>query len=274
MIHTKISFLNCDEQKQEQIMALLQHADCLTGFEQLEALLVAYFAGEEYDSAAINKIAKDFSVSLKSEIIEDKNWNEVWENNFEPVLIDDFCYIRADFHPAKDNIKHQINITPKMSFGTGHHATTQMMIQLMRDIDFNDKKVFDFGTGTGVLAILAEQLGAKNVEAVDNDIWGYENALENCARNKTYKTTVRHGSIELYNNDCFEIILANINRHILEENMATMAQLLNPDGILILSGILAVEDEPIILRSAGDNHLHLIKNISKDKWAALAFRKG
>ncbi len=131
----------------------------------------------------LNDLTSSLQLSFSKTIIEETNWNQVWESNFDPVIVDDFVAVRAHFHEPIKNVQHEIVITPKMSFGTGHHATTYMMMQQMRELDFAGKNVFDFGTGTGVLAILAEKLGAQKVIAIDNDDWSIENADENVKRN-------------------------------------------------------------------------------------------
>src|SRR5690606_25036595 len=146
---------------------------------------------------------------LDKEILEDVNWNATWEAQFEPVLIDDFCYIKAPFHPDRTDIPYTIHLSPKMSFGTGHHPTTKQMIQLMRDIDFQGKRVFDFGTGTGILAVLASQLGAEYVIGNDIDQWSLDNALETARNNQIHNIDITLTPIEAIAGP-FDIILANI----------------------------------------------------------------
>ncbi|HEY6957173.1 MAG TPA: 50S ribosomal protein L11 methyltransferase, partial [Flavisolibacter sp.] len=151
-----------NEQQQEILISQLSDLGA-EGFEQTDDYLLAYFNEYTFKSYEVNQLLKDHSFTLNT--IKEQNWNEVWESNFQPVVVDSFCAIRAEFHDAINSVKHEIIITPKMSFGTGHHATTYMMIEQMRDFDFKNKSVFDFGTGTGILAILAEKLGAASITA-------------------------------------------------------------------------------------------------------------
>jgi ribosomal protein L11 methyltransferase len=147
--------------------------------------LLAYFNEEDFPSYDVQSLLNGYN--FQSNTIPEQNWNEEWEQNFQPVVVDDFCAVRAHFHAPISTVKHEIIITPKMSFGTGHHATTYMMMQQMQNIDFNNKSVFDFGTGTGILAILAEKCGAKEIIAIDNDEWSYKNAEENLEMNSVKK---------------------------------------------------------------------------------------
>ena len=198
--------------------------------------------------------------------VPDKNWNEVWESNFEPVVVDDFCAIRAEFHKPIQNVQHEIIITPKMSFGTGHHATTYMMIQQMRNISFIDKKVFDFGTGTGILAILATKLGAASVTAIDNDEWSIKNAEENFEKNNVHSICLYQSSTVSEKN--FDIILANINRSVLEQYSSTLVNLLSSQGVLLVSGLLK-EDEPFIVELFDE--LTLYNSQQNQNWISLLF---
>lgn len=245
MNHIKLSFPVTDEDRRETFMALLSALD-FTGFEETDEFLIAYADESLYDESAVKEIADGLQLTFDREQIGQRNWNEEWEKNFHPVIIDGFCSVRADFHPRPEQVSYDIVITPKMSFGTGHHATTALMMTFMRELDMKDKEVFDFGTGTGILAILAEMLGARSVLALDNDEWSFENAQENCLRNNAAKVTVQLGTAdELPESATFDIILANINRHILLAYMDRMAALLRPGGTLLLSGILP-EDKTII----------------------------
>jgi ribosomal protein L11 methyltransferase len=179
-------------------------------------------------------------------VVEPQNWNAVWESSFELVIVPGFCTVRAAFHAMNPETPHDIVITPKMSFGTGHHATTRLMIQAMRELAFPGQRVLDFGTGTGILAILAAQLGASMVLAIDNDEWSVDNARENIAANKTDTVQIRQGSLEAVPaTEQFDIILANINRHILLSHMPDMYGLLRTGGKLLLSGIFAVDEYAI-----------------------------
>ncbi len=175
MNHIQI-IIEANDEQQEILIGELEEVEAI-GFEQTASNLLAYFEEDNFKSYEVNMLLKEYTFHFTT--LPKQNWNALWESNFEPVIVDDFCAIRADFHePVKDG-HHEIIITPKMSFGTGHHATTFMMIQQMRNISFKNKKVFDFGTGTGILAILAVKLGAALVTAIDNDEWSIKNAEEN-----------------------------------------------------------------------------------------------
>ena len=186
----------------------------------------------------LNNIFNLIDLKYSKSIIKEENWNAIWESNFEPVRVGDFVGIRAHFHPSfEPAVQHEIHITPKMSFGTGHHGTTFSVMQLMGNMDFKGKTVYDFGTGTGILAILAEKLGASSVLAVDNDDWCIENALENIQDNQA--KMIRIQKVETAQQDQqFDIVIANVNRHIIEANMEALSYAGKPHSELILSGLL------------------------------------
>jgi ribosomal protein L11 methyltransferase len=189
----------------------------------------------------LNILFNHYNLTYSKSIIKEENWNAIWESNFEPVRVDDFVGIRAHFHPHFDPaVQYEINITPKMSFGTGHHGTTFSVMQLMGNMDFKGKSVYDFGTGTGILAILAEKLGAYEVIAVDNDDWSIENALENIQTNDSKVIHIQ--KVETAHQDQqFDIVIANVNRHIIEANMEALSLAGKVFSELILSGLL-IED--------------------------------
>lgn len=207
-------------------------------FDEDEHHLRAYPSLAEVAEDEVKEVADRYGVSFHREEIQEQNWNAIWEQQFEPVIVEGFCTVRADFHQLPVSTPYEVIITPKMSFGTGHHATTQLMITEMKELDFRDKTVFDFGTGTGILAVLASLLGASAVLAVDNDIWSYENALENAGRNNRSNVAIKKGSLELAQGESYDVILANINRHILLHYMKPMYELLRPGGTILMSGLL------------------------------------
>jgi len=239
------------------------------GFEEDENLLKAFIPEKDFAETLIDEIAARNEVSYYQTTIEETNWNAVWESNFEPVTIENFVGIRAHFHESIKGVEHEIVITPKMSFGTGHHATTFMMIQQMKEIDFANKKVFDFGTGTGILAILAERLGAEKILAVDNDDWSIENTKENLERNNCVKVDLKKAD-DASMNENFDIVLANINKNVILENFLLLTQQLKPGGVLLLSGLLE-EDEKDILSAAGKFSLLLRKITKNSNWISLRF---
>ena len=206
---------------------------------------------------------------LKS-TIKEENWNAIWESNFDPVRVGDFVGIRAHFHPSfTPAVRYEIKITPKMSFGTGHHATTFSVMQMMEHLNFTGKSVYDFGTGTGVLAILAEKLGANHVLAVDNDDWCIENAKENIINNDT-KGIVICKVASAYQDTQFDIILANVNRHIIEANMQELTQVANSSSYLIISGLL-IDDQEDILKLATKHGWNFVKSQPLNGWVSLLF---
>jgi len=179
-------------------------------------------------------------------LVPDKNWNEVWESNFEPVVVGDICCVKADFHDIDPRVKHSITINPKMAFGTGHHETTYMMIEEMAKLDFNGKSVFDFGCGTGILAILAEMMGAQSIYGVDYDQRSVDNSIENKNVNEMSKCHFElDDSVEIPANK-YDIILANINRKVLLNHAEVLSLVIEPEGDLLLSGILQ-EDQSMVL---------------------------
>lgn len=268
--YIKASINSSAEEEREILIALLSN-EGYDGFEETPSGLNAYISEELFDDAVLKEILEPFTKSVQTEIIAPKNWNAEWESNYEPVIVEDFVAVRAHFHQPMEAVKHEIVITPKMSFGTGHHATTWQVMKLMQEIDFTGKSVFDFGCGTGVLAILAEKLGAASVLAVDNDDWCIENSLENVINNQCIKIEVKKG--EAPPSDLqFGIILANINRHILLQNMEIMSNALEENGYLLISGFY--KDENSMLADAAKvNGLQLIKASDRHNWSAMLFQK-
>lgn len=266
--YLEIKIENISEEQSAILIAQLNELG-FNGFEEGENFLTAFIEEQNFDEDELQEIISAQHLSYKKNFIQQKNWNEEWEKNFEPVTVDDFVGIRAEFHPPIKNVQHEIIITPKMSFGTGHHATTYMMIQQMRNIDFNNKTVFDFGTGTGVLAILAEKLGAKNIVAIDNDEWSISNAKENIDRNNCKRIQLFLSS-ELPVKEKFDVVLANINKNVVLQNVKRLTKLLSESGQLLVSGLLA-EDETDIVNAAVKSELKPTVRIRKDKWISLKF---
>jgi ribosomal protein L11 methyltransferase len=220
----------------------------------------------------LNNIFSLHNLKYSKSIIKEENWNAVWESNFEPVRVGDFVGIRANFHPSFDpKVQYEIQITPKMSFGTGHHATTFTVMQLMENLDFRGKSVYDFGTGTGILAILAEMLGASEVLAVDNDPWCIENSEENLQANGSSMITIQLVDAAFQPRD-FDMIIANVNRHIIEANLEALTQVSNSTSTLILSGLL-IEDQNDIISLAQKNNWQFIQSQPLDGWVSLLFNK-
>jgi ribosomal protein L11 methyltransferase len=270
MDYVKVS-IQCDGELSEIMIAILGSIG-YEGFEEDKGLLYAYINDADFDEQVLAEILKARMLSAEITTIKKINWNKQWEENFPPVIVDDFCTIRADFHDINVLSKYEIVITPKMSFGTGHHSTTQLMIESMRDIDFNGKVVLDFGTGTGILAILASMMQAEKIIGVDNEEWACENSRENSNRNNIDNIEIVQGSLDAIPDIAFEIILANINRHILLQYMVTMYSKLKAGGRILMSGILR-EDEEIITSSALNAGFKTLDIQTKNNWLVLSFTK-
>ncbi len=263
----KLIFEGLDEEKADRVAALLCNEN-VQGFESENQYFYAYFAEEDFDENLVSELLSTYGFSYQQELIAPQNWNEVWEKNFEPILVNDEVGVRAHFHPPFEGILYDIEITPKMSFGTGHHATTQLMLQYGCELDFEGKTVFDFGCGTGVLAIFASMKNAERVIGIDNDEWSAENAIENCERNHCTNISISKDDIESIV-DQFDIILANINFNILVQYKEQLKKLLKPDAKLIVSGLLT-SDKEAILRHYQDIGFTLQSAKQQKEWIALA----
>jgi ribosomal protein L11 methyltransferase len=217
-------------------------------------------------------IFNKYTLTYSKSIIKEENWNAIWESNFDPVRVGDFAGIRAHFHPEfEPAVTYDILITPKMSFGTGHHPTTFSVMQLMQNIDFKDKTVYDFGTGTGILAILAEKLGANKVHAVDNDDWCIENAIENVQNNASKVITIEKVTSALQKQQ-YDIVLANVNRHIIEANMDELTLIGKSGGILVLSGLL-IDDQSDMVELASSKGWIFQLAQPLNGWVSLLFNR-
>ncbi|NLK48576.1 MAG: 50S ribosomal protein L11 methyltransferase [Bacteroidales bacterium] len=250
------------------------------GFESFERAgeqLVAYIRKDNYSQEAFESLINSFEyadvISFESKEIEQINWNEAWEKNyFEPILIDDICLIHSSFHTNLPNAKYAILIDPKMSFGTGHHETTSLMIAEMLKLDLSDKTVLDMGCGTSVLAILAAKKGANRIIAIDIDSWCVENSIENIRKNNASHIQVKQGDASLLKGNYFDVILANINRNILLQDMQQYAESLNSNGVLLMSGFY-VEDIPTLEKEALNFNLSLQNFQKKNNWAVVKMIK-
>jgi ribosomal protein L11 methyltransferase len=233
----------------------------------------AYIPKEEHVEDMLNGIfilqSEEFNISYSVEEIEQVNWNSEWEKNFNPIQVDGEVSIRAPFHP-NPSLKYDIVIEPKMSFGTGHHETTFMMVQHLLKLDLKDKRVLDMGCGTAILAIFAEMKGANFIDAIDIDSWCYENSLENCERNNCKHINVYEGDASLLINKKYDIIIANINRNILLNDIKTYVNCLEEGGTLLLSGFYN-EDVPVIDAEASKYDLKIDEIIEKNNWVAVKY---
>lgn len=259
----------------EIIMAMLGEQP-FESFDEIENGIRGFIPEDKFNesevSTAINGLS-DFGVTgfevLK---IQDQNWNKTWESNYSSVLIGERCFVRAPFHEARPDVEFEIVIEPKMSFGTAHHETTDMMLQFVLETDWKNMEVLDMGCGTGVLAILASKMGAKKVTAIDYDNWAYENSLENIERNNIKNVRVYLGGKELIENSTFDIVLANINRNILLDQIQHYSNAIRTGGKLFLSGFYENDVEVLTLEAA--NYGFLCKQMkTKNHWVALMLEK-
>lgn len=239
--------------------------------------LKAYVQTEFLDGNAVNDILSEFSkltdISFTINKLNKQNWNAEWESNYQPVFINKNCVIRAHFHNAISDVEYEVIVTPKMSFGTGHHETTALMINEMFAIDFKGKSVLDMGSGTGVLSIMASKLGASDIVGIDIDQWAFENARENAALNQTTDIKFIHANANAIPDSSFDIILANINRNVLLQDIYLYVDVMSNASEMILSGFL-IEDASLILNLTEQLGLSLVVEKNKNKWQMLRLRKG
>ncbi|REH54662.1 [LSU ribosomal protein L11P]-lysine N-methyltransferase [Tenacibaculum gallaicum] len=248
------------------------------GFESFvenENGVVAYIQKDDWTADILESVfvlsSEEFSIQYEHKEIEQTNWNAEWEKNFNPIQVDDLVSIRAPFH-ENPNLQYDIVIEPKMSFGTGHHETTHMMVQHLINLDVTDKKVLDMGCGTGILAIFSEMKGAQPIDAIDIDAWCYENSLENVERNNCKHISVYEGEASLLEGKKYDVIIANINRNILLNDMQTYTNCLTEKGVLLLSGFYS-EDIPVIDNEVSKCGLTLKDTIKRNNWVALQYQK-
>ncbi len=242
-------------------------------FVESEFGVTAYIQKQLWNEHVLDELfilqSPEFAISYTVEEIEQVNWNEEWEKNFEPIDVDGKCHVRAPFHPKTD-AEFDIVIEPKMSFGTGHHETTHMMIQHLLEMDVRDMKTLDMGCGTAILAILAEMKGAQPIDAIDIDNWCYLNSIENAERNNCKHISVFEGDAALLKGKHYDLIIANINRNILLNDMQAYVECLNPNGVLLLSGFYN-EDIPAIDDCCTTKGLTFVKKHERNNWVSLKY---
>lgn len=246
------------------------------GFESFveeETGILAYIQKEHWSKNILDGSYilenQNFNISYSLKEIAQENWNATWEQNFQPIVVDNICRVRAPFH-EKTNVDYDIIIEPKMSFGTGHHETTHMMLQLILNLDVKNKYVLDMGCGTGVLAILASKRGANKIDAIDIDNWCYLNSLENAERNEVDNLNVFEGDASLLKNQKYDVIIANINRNILMMDIPKYTACLHKGGILLVSGFY-LEDLKLITEKCKEVGLQFEKNLEKNNWVAAKY---
>lgn len=263
------------EQGSDVLIAQLSELE-FESFVENEKGFCAYIQEEHYDESKLNLVlslyADFFKVTYETKIIPAQNWNKEWESNFQPIEVAGKCYIRAPFHPAKDGFQYDVIIEPKMSFGTGHHNTTQLMLQKLMLLNVKDKPLLDMGCGTGVLAIVAAMMGANPITAIDIDDWSYENTLENLERNNINTVLVHKGDAQILQKKIFHTILANINKNVLLADLPVYAESLEKRGNLILSGFFETDITELSLK-ATELGLEFEDKAVSEQWAMLHFIK-
>lgn len=258
----------------EIVLAYLSDAPFDT-FEEIETGLYAYLpASADMMEAeqALTVLAAQFDFTWEKTFLPGQNWNEIWESNFHPVVVNDFCAVRADFHAPIPGVRYELIINPKMAFGSGHHETTWQCIAALEHLPVAGARVLDYGCGTGILAILASQLGAADLEAVDIEAESYRNTLENCQINAVHNLTARCGQLADVQGRDFDGILANINRNVILDSLPRLAELTRPGGWLLVSGILE-QDEPMVVETAVANGFEKIRQNQRGNWLCLEFSK-
>ncbi len=275
MYHTRLQ-VTCNTDYSEILMAEIADAGFDT-FLETEKGFEAYVEMEKFDKDQLRYIQEKYNaqtpIVFQQDRIEKKNWNEEWEKSYDPIVVDGKCLIRADFHKVEKKYPFELIITPKMSFGTGHHQTTYLMIKNQMDMDHRGKRIMDAGCGTAILSVMASKLGAKEVEAFDIDEWSVSNGRENIEVNQCTNINHQQGKLsELDLPGSFDIILANINKNVLLEEMNLYAEYLNPSGLLLLSGFY-VDDIPDLLQEASKYQLNELKRDELENWAALVLVK-
>lgn len=236
--------------------------------------LQAYIQEDAFDEQAVKDLYilynPNFEIKIEVNSIEQQNWNAEWEKNFEPIEVDGKCVVRAPFHDKKE-VEFDIVITPKMSFGTGHHETTHQMISQILNLEMKSKRVLDMGCGTGVLAILAAMKGANSITAIDIDEWAYLNTMENVLENNCDQIVVKLGGAELIGEDSFDFVFANINLNILLNDMSAYTSVMHSGSKIIFSGFYT-SDIPLIDKKAASLGMYSIGKMQKNKWAALLYQ--
>ena len=276
MIYTQISFkLNPDTTENREILVAMLAELPFESFNETDEQLMGYIPGESVNLDEIGEITAfmPFTVSLSSEAIPDKNWNEVWEKNyFKPLLIGGRCLVRAPFHTEYEPAEFELVIEPKMAFGTGNHETTTLVAEQILDMDLNGKTVLDMGCGTGILGMLASLKGATSVMAIDIDTWSFESAVENARLNKIMNMQAKLGDASLLGPETFEIIFANIHKNVIVNDLPAYESVLQSGGHIYLSGFYN-HDMPDVKARA--ESLGLIENGFREKnnWVVYSFRK-
>lgn len=278
MKYTAVTFTSSTMEEWQKDLLIAELANLgFDTFEDQDQGFVAYIPDSNLDIQALETVllteAVGYDVSYSVQELENKNWNQEWESNFSPIVVDDQCYVRATFHEDKPSYPYQIIIDPKMSFGTGHHQTTSMMLSFILENEFQGKEVLDMGCGTGILAILASKKGANNILAVDFDPICVESVFENKLLNGVENIEAKLGSKDAIEGKHFDIILANINRNILLDQFETYSSDLSNTGELYISGFYDGEDLTILTEKAESLGFQFMEKKVLDTWCAAKFIK-
>ena len=266
----QLDFTNTAESQQELLIALLANIG-YTGFEEGDTRLKAFIPQADFNKEELDAVLLVIPVVYTKSIIEEENWNAKWESSFDPIVVNDLVAIRAGFHQPIPEVKHQVIITPKMSFGTGHHATTYMVIEQMVNTDLTGKTVLDFGTGTAVLAILAEKMGASAIIAIDNDDWSIDNAKENIEANDCKKISIEKAAT-IPANTSFDIIIANINLNVIMANISAITNACKTGALVLLSGFLRADEMILVDEMATHKFTHQATT-QRGEWISLKMQK-
>lgn len=276
MIYTQISFkLNPDTTENREILVAMLAELPFESFDETDEKMMGYIPGESVNLDEIREITAflPFTVELSSEVIPDKNWNEVWEKNyFKPLLIGGRCLVRAPFHTEYEPAKFELVIEPKMAFGTGNHETTTLVAEQILNMDLTGKSVLDMGCGTGILGMLASMKGARSVVAIDIDSWSYESTMENARLNNIQNLEARHGDASLLGGESFEIIFANIHKNVIVGDLPVYESVLQSGGNIYLSGFYT-HDMPDVKAKAESLGLVETGFQEKNNWVVYGFRK-
>ena len=274
MDYIELTFSDLTKSKVDVLIATLAEQG-FESFSETESSLMAYIPANNFSEELVNNLASENnknSAAFEIKIIKSQNWNSIWENNFQPIIISETCCIRAAFHKAPTNVLYDIIIEPKMSFGTGHHETTALMIKHLLMLRVQNQTVLDMGCGTGVLAILASVMGAKTVTAVDIDELAYQNSIENIHKNAIENVYVYNADSNFLEGKTFNIILANINKNVLLADLQSYAKIIEQEGQVLMSGFFETDMEEIIEKCI-PLKLRLKNKSASNNWALLHFIK-
>ena len=260
---------------QESVLGWLSSVE-LDMLEEMDNGWMVYLPASkstDFEEGVLSELQQRFQATYDRQEVPNVNWNQEWESNFQPVLVGSFCHIRASFHEPAEEVEYEIVIDPKMAFGTGHHATTYMMVQTMEHLPIAGKRIFDYGCGTGILAILADMMGAIEVEAIDIEEAAYENSVANAQANGVSDLWVKQGDLQIVKDrPSYHLVLANINRNVILDSLSALKALVKPQGFLVCSGFLE-EDLELVVEEAGKHQFRKIEERENGEWRCVTFQR-